>query len=136
MIPPPQLKPAKTPTFRQRKLAGEVKEKPRKRIKPVSSKRKTEGAEYASLRKFFLVAHPVCQFPGCTCREGLEIHHKARRGRFFLRTDTWMAVCRPHHDQIEKNPAWAKANGYLLTPEQRRLIANPNHPRPFTLLPR
>jgi hypothetical protein len=100
-----------------------VKDKPRQHIKPVSAKRNSEGAEYTRLRKEFLAAHPVCQFPGCTCREGLEIHHKARRGRFFLRTDTWMAVCRWCHTQIEQNPTWAKENGYLLTPEQRRTIA-------------
>lgn len=136
MIPPFQVKPTRRLNYTERRRAGLVKVKPRQRVKPVSRKRKTEAAEYASLRKFFLVAHPVCQFPGCACCDGLEIHHKARRGRFYLRTDTWMVVCRPHHDQIEKNPEWSKANGYLLTPEQRRLIANPNHPQPFTLLPR
>jgi len=123
MIPSPQTKPPPRLNYAARRKAGLVKTKPRQRIKPVSAKRKSEGAEYASLKKFFLVAHPVCQFPGCTCREGLEIHHKARRGRFFLRTDTWMSVCRYHHDQIEQNPTLAKENGYLLTPEQRRALA-------------
>lgn len=61
-------------------------------------------------------------FPGCTCREGLEIHHKARRGRFYLRTDTWMVVCRHHHNIIEQNPTWSQVNGYILTQEQRRAL--------------
>jgi hypothetical protein len=34
-----------------------------------------------------------------------------------------MAVCRWCHTQIEQNPTWAKENGHLLTPEQRRAIA-------------
>jgi hypothetical protein len=123
MIPPYQLKPAKTPTYRERKLAGEVKEKPRKRIKPKSSKRTREAVIYDRLKREFLAEHLFCEFPNCF-ETHLDIHHKARRGPFFLRVDTWMAVCRPHHDQIETNPAWAKENGYLLTPEQRRAISN------------
>ncbi len=123
MIPDFQTKPAKHLNYRQRMRAGKIQRKPRAAISAVSPRRRRENTEYASLKKFFLVAHPVCQFSGCTCREGLEIHHKARRGPFFLRTDTWMVVCRPHHDRIEKNPAWAKEQGYLLTPEQRRAIA-------------
>jgi len=122
MIPSPQTKPPPRMNYAARRKAGLVKATPRQRIKPVSAKRNSEGAEYTRLRKEFLAAHPVCQFPGCTCREKLEIHHKARRGRFFLRTDTWMAVCRWCHTQIEQNPTWAKEHGYLVTPEQRRAI--------------
>ena len=135
MIPPYQLKPAKTPTYRERKLAGEVKEKPRQRIKPKSSKRISEAVIYDRLKREFFAKNPFCRVQFCG-QPATDIHHKARRGRFLLRTDTWMSCCRPHHDQIEANPAWAKENGYLLTPEQRRFIANPNHPHPFTLLPR
>jgi len=125
-FPAPQEKPARLLNYQERQReaikAGSVERKPRKRIKAVSSKRQREGAEYTRLRTEFLKAHPVCQIPGCTSRY-LEIHHKARRGKFFLRTDTWMAVCGKHHQWIEDHPAWSKTHGYLLTPEQRRAIA-------------
>lgn len=122
-FPAPQDKPARRLNYAEKVKAGLVERKPRQRIKAVSSKRAREGAEYTRLRAEFLKAHPVCQFPGCNCREGLEIHHKARRGRFYLRTDTWIALCNPHHLRVEQNPAWSKANGYILTAEQKRGIA-------------
>ncbi len=125
-FPAPQEKPARRLNYAERQReaikAGTVERKPRKRIKAVSSKRVREGAEYTKLRAEFLKAHPVCQVIGCN-QPSTDLHHKARRGRFFLRVDTFFATCHPHHDQIEANPEWAKSQGYLLTPEQRRAIA-------------
>jgi len=123
MIPSPQTKPPPRLNYAAKRKAGLVKAKHRQRIKPVSAKRTREGSTYAFLKKQYLEAFPVCEFPGCSNSNGLDIHHKARRGPFYLRTDTWMSVCRYHHDQIEQNPTWAKENGYLLTPEQRLAIA-------------
>lgn len=122
-FPSPQEKPARRLNYAEKRRAGLVERKPRQRIKAVSTRRTREGAEYTRLRAEFLKAHPVCQFPGCNCREGLEIHHKARRGRFYLRTDTWCVLCNRHHAYVEQNPAWSKANGYILTAEQKRGIA-------------
>ena len=112
-----------------------LKPSPMKRKKPlnkVSAKRAKENREYARLRKEFLEEHPFCRV--CLSNVGLgrlnqpfahpstQVHHKARRGKFLLRTDTWLAVCDFHHDYIEKNGNWARANGWLLTPEQRRKL--------------
>lgn len=117
------IPPARRLNYAEKVKAGMVERKPRQRINPVSAKRAREGVEYMRLRRKYLEAFPVCEFPGCACREGLEIHHKARRGRFYLRTDTWMSVCAMHHRHIEQNPEWSKENGYILTAEQRRAIA-------------
>lgn len=122
-LPAPQEKPARRLTYAEKCKAGMVERKPRQRINPVSAKRAREGVEYTRLRKAFLTENPWCQFQGCTCREGLEIHHKARRGRFYLRTDTWCVLCNAHHRYVEENPEWSKANGYILTAEQKRAIA-------------
>lgn len=107
--------------------------KPLRRRKPlskVSAKRKREGKTYAELRKKFLEDHPFCEV--CKIRTAVEridvkpstdVHHKGGRGRLMLRVDTWMAVCRTHHEMIHENPAWAKSVGFILTPEQRRKIS-------------
>lgn len=42
-----------------------------------------------------------------------DIHHKAKRGKNYLNTDTWMAVCRTAHQRIHANPSWAREKGYL-----------------------
>lgn len=122
-FPSPQEKPSRRLNYAEKRRAGMVERKPRQRINPVSAKRAREGGEYMRLRRKYLEAFPVCQFPRCTCRDGLEIHHKARRGRFYLRTDTWAGLCNAHHRYVEENPEWSKENGFLLTPEQRRAIA-------------
>lgn len=130
---PPQTKPAKKLTYREKALAGLlprkerklVSTKPRKRLRQVAKSTAGRMAEYGRLRIEYLAAHPVCEMPGCSSRE-LEIHHKARRGEFLLRVDTWMAVCRECHTMIEESPAWATAQGFLLTVAQKRgLISNP-----------
>ena len=110
----------------------------RTRLSPVSKKRKKEMGEYAKLRAEFLRAHPYCMVwlreNGFTedrvsptgkvwslfgplemwyAPRSTEIHHGARRGKNYLNTKTWWAVCRESHDRIEQNPSWARANGYL-----------------------
>ena len=117
----PQTKPPRKLTYRDRVLAGQVKPKPRTRIRAVAKKRVARNAEYAKLRREFLAEHPFCQVRGCGSHS-CDVHHKARRGRFLLRVDTFLSCCRDHHTKIEENPEWAKANGYLLTPEQRRIL--------------
>lgn len=96
--------------------------KRRKRLAHVSMKRKLESKDYNVLKDHFLKSNPICQCEDCL-NPSTDIHHKARRGKFYLRTDTWMAVCRSCHDKIELNGIWAKIMGYTFTPEQRRLLS-------------
>lgn len=127
-----QQKPAPKLNYAERAKAGllakkprqPVSQKPRSRIKPKSEKRKKDDVLYEKLKREFFNLHPKCQMPYCHM-PSCDIHHKARRGPFLLRTDTWMAICREHHEIIEGNPQWAKERGYLLTPEQRRKLLNP-----------
>lgn len=88
-------------------------DKPRARIKPVSDKQKVRNAEYSKLRKAFLEENPKCQAEGCK-ELASEVHHRGRRGKNLCRADLFMAVCRQHHDQIERNGLWAKSMGYTI----------------------
>lgn len=108
----------------------------RKRIRTVSKKRQKENKEYTRLRKEFLVENPLClpcleRYDMHKHNSGVgrptigaasEVHHKARRGKFLLRVDTWLPVCRQCHKEIEENGEWAREMGYTYSPEQRRLL--------------
>ena len=96
--------------------------KTRKRLNPVSESQKGKNARYAVLRREFLEKNPVCQ---CVVPEmgkllenclepATEIHHRARRGKNFLDTKYFMAVCHTCHQHIEQNPLWAKEHSYII----------------------
>jgi hypothetical protein len=42
-----------------------------------------------------------------------EIHHGSKRGKNYLKTETWWAVCRKNHERIENNKSWARSVGFL-----------------------
>ena len=118
--------PMKRSGFKKRALSqltglGWPQVKPRKRIRPVSKRRQKDNKEYTRLRKEFLAHYSICEVTTCL-KKATQVHHKARRGKFYLRADTWLPVCAEHHQQIEENGEWAKANGYTLTVEERRLL--------------
>jgi len=84
----------------------------RKRVNPVSAKRRDELTIYAKKRKAFLAKHPRCAvYPR---RKATDIHHmRGRAGRLFLSEDYWLPVCREAHVKIGNEPKWARDNGYL-----------------------
>lgn len=112
MIFPPQTKPAKRQTYRERVLSGDVSRKPRQRIKPVSTRRKAENAEYTKLRREFLAAHPAC----LVCKgQASEIHHACgRQGKRLLDVEFFRQLCSSCHRRVHENPAWAKERGLLV----------------------
>lgn len=87
-------------------------------IKKQSDKRKKEGKEYSKLRAEFFTSNPLCQadLMGCT-RQATEIHHKARRGVFYLDHTTFMACCSTCHEWIERNGEESKRMGFILDRE-------------------
>lgn len=104
--------------------------KKRKPMAKKSSKRKVDEVEYRRLSKEFLSRHAKCQ--GCAYEFALgnqnhinpstEIQHRALRGKFYLRTDTWAAVCREHGERCTVDNPWAYESGLRLTREQIRLL--------------
>lgn len=112
---------------------------PRKRVKPVSAKRKLAARSYSAARMFFLASHPYCQV--FIARMGLnetavkqwggyysdvygalrraptsdDVHHTAgRTGTNYLDERTWLAVSRQEHEWIHAHPSEARKRGWLL----------------------
>lgn len=93
----------------------------RTRIKPISDKMRLKRKTYTCVAAAYLKAHPFCE--ACIAeipmvrtawRKSQEVHH--RRGKVgSLLSDVrfFLAVCRPHHDEIHANPAWAMERGYM-----------------------
>ncbi len=112
-----------------------------KGIPRVSEKRADENAHYRALCIRFLNEHSYCQVcldrakrfgkqdighgasMSVKVRHAVMVHHKGRRyGKWLLDTRWFLAVCQEDHDHIEHHGDWAREQGYLLTPEQRRAI--------------
>ncbi len=97
--------------------------KKRKPMKQRSDKRVKDEKEYTRLRKEFLKEHPLCAV--CLWRKNIdltvrvckstEVHHKAGRGKFYLRVGTWLAVCHGDHQSITNHRGWAEGLGFSLT---------------------
>ena len=87
----------------------------RKKINPVSSKRKAQLDEYTIERIEYLTGHPKCECTDCE-RASTDVHHKrGRSGKQLLKKEDFLATCRECHVFIEDNPDWAKAKGYSLS---------------------
>jgi len=79
-----------------------------------SKKRESEEKEYLKLRKEFL-SRPENKVCPITKKPTTDVHHKKGRiGSLLLDTRYWIALSREGHDFVEKNPVWAKENGYSL----------------------
>lgn len=129
----PSLRPlrGKTGLSRNSTLKSKGKGLKKTKLKSQSKKRKeVEGPEYTRLRLRFLMDHPVCE--GClyerardryfVIRPSTEIQHKALRGKWLLRTETWAAVCREHGERCTVDNPWAYKSGLRMTREQIRLL--------------
>lgn len=95
-----------------------VKEKKRARtkIKPVSKRRAKLNREYSKLREKFLLHNPYCQWSMEVLGKPVpatEIHHKKRRGKYFLDTSTWMSVSKQAHLAIHADPKTSYEKGWM-----------------------
>jgi len=111
--------------------------KRKKRLNPVSKKRKKVNKEYMELRDAYLASHPYCEWwlaeHGITMEQAIvrngfvkvngrvqsvplatEIHHRRGRGKYLLDASTWIAVSSEGHRAIHNYPQEAYAKGYLL----------------------
>lgn len=102
--------------------------KRRKRLRKVSPKRVRENRIYARLRKVFLVENPICdaallELPVVCTGLATEIHHKARRGRNYLKTETWAGLCANCHRWTEENGKAAEKLGLLIREYKTEAVA-------------
>jgi len=97
-----------------------VKKGARKRVRPVSDKRRLQGAIYRVRRLEFLREHRICE-AGPRIPHHLpcdlaskDVHHSAgRTAGNYLDRSTWIAVCRPCHDWIHAHGKEARSLGLL-----------------------
>lgn len=87
---------------------------PRKRVNPVSEKRKYLNETYTQMRTDFLRMTKECEAKVneyCTNKPE-TIHHKRGRGKYFLAPETWLPCCMLCHVYIEQHPKEAKERGW------------------------
>ena len=83
------------------------------RIPNLSQKRLKINAEYRIERNKYMAKHPICEAHGCNNKSN-DLHHRAKRGKNLVNVETFMAVCRTHHNWIHNNPRESKELGYLI----------------------
>lgn len=98
------------PSFNRER--GKVSQVNRKQIAPVSTKQAKKLSEYRKLRDQYMAGHPRCEVCGCV---STDLHHKKPRASYLCDVAVFMAVCRPCHDRIHSDDAWARSKGYLLS---------------------
>lgn len=122
------------PTLQQwldRKPAGR---KPKKPVKKRSAKRQRDAKEYTKLRKEFLKENPLCQAtdrildwmfahdraafysdeaPQYYVSRAEEVHHVEKRGKNYLKINTWLACSSWAHRWIHAHPSKARELGLL-----------------------
>lgn len=84
-------------------------------LRRVSKKHAKELRIYAKLRLDFLESHPMCEVgrKDICNRFSCDVHHVHGRGKHLNDKGTWLAVCRPCHDFIHRNPGQARQLGFL-----------------------
>lgn len=99
------------PIRRYALLKRSTKPLKRTRLRRVSAKHAKELRSYYEKRKAFLIAHPTCAL--CS-NASCDVHHKEKRGANLNREETWLALCRAHHEYLHHHPSWARERGLLL----------------------
>lgn len=92
--------------------------KPLTHIRKVSDKKADKLKEYTKLRDVYLKANSACQanLLGICENTSREIHHCSTSDLDFLNGYTWLAVCRPCHNHIERvlSAAERREKGFLI----------------------
>jgi hypothetical protein len=94
---------------------------PVKTVIPVKSdKQKDLDKKFAKAKREYLKEHPFCEtkgkIEGCT-KVSIDVHHMAGKAteELLLDKSLFLGVCRHCHTVIEKNPAFARQNGFSVS---------------------
>lgn len=83
-----------------------------------SDKQKDLDKKFSKAKREYLKEHPFCEakIDGCT-KVSIDVHHKAGKAseELLLDKSKFLSVCRHCHVVIEKNPAFAKQNGFSIS---------------------
>ena len=94
-----------------------VKVSQAKKPKPIpkkSVKRKIADVEYKKLNQHFLDENKICQI--CKVEKSNQVHHRwsgKDRDKYYLDTNTWLALCTYCHNEVHAKPAEARQKGHL-----------------------
>ncbi len=85
-----------------------------KPIAKVSAKRKVLNVEYKKVRDEFMDANKMCMFPGCR-KPSTDLHHSKYRGANLSNVETFIALCREHHNFVHEHTNEAKEMGLIFS---------------------
>lgn len=92
-------------------------------ISKKSEKQKELDKKFAKAKKEYLREHSFCEarIEGCTTIS-IDVHHKAGKvtEELLLDKSLFLGVCRHCHTIIEKNPAFAKQQGFSVSRLNKR----------------
>jgi MinD superfamily P-loop ATPase len=92
-------------------------------INKKSDNQKDLNKKFAKAKREYLKEHPICEamIEGCT-KVSIDVHHKAGKAseELLLDKSLFLGVCRHCHTIIEKNPAFAKQQGFSVSRLSKR----------------
>lgn len=89
--------------------------KRKKRINPISPKKKEINALYAKRKRLYLKLHPICE--ACHKAKATDLHHsRGRSGQLLVLAQYFQALCSTCHRWVHDNPKEAQAKGLLAGP--------------------
>jgi hypothetical protein len=86
--------------------------KPARRPTPQQRRRAADDRAYRRLNAAFRLAHPVCEVCG---RATEAVHHRRGRGPWYLRVESWAALCSGCHERCHGDPVWGRGRGLMLS---------------------
>lgn len=99
--------------FKMKKNKGPAKQIKRQPIAKVSKKRAAQIREYNKRVKVWKVGKKCAVYPYLWC---VDCHHiRGREGEMLLDERYWLPVSREGHNRIERNPDWAREQGFIQT---------------------
>lgn len=100
----------------QKATQREKSREKRPRINSVSDKRQLQLITYNKLKEVWIKGK-ICAC--CKTAPAIDCHHqKGREGELLLLVEFWLPVCRPCHEMITKDSAFAISQGYSISRNQ------------------
>ena len=92
--------------------------KARRRISPMSARRREQSKEYRKIVTRLKRERPICEVPQCGAKSKDLHHSKGRVGSLYTDERYLKMVCRKCHDRIQVDIPWARSVGMLCQPGQ------------------
>lgn len=80
-------------------------------LRKVSKKQSRRLTEYRKAKASYMEEHRHCEMCSAPSQ---QIHHKRGRGIYLADPEFFAALCAPCHEEVHRNPNWARENGWLI----------------------